>query len=126
MAGGTLIAESIRTGATLASAPLTVREIQRVAPANLSPEQREAGIPARWTLIAFEVPDTDAARLAGALAEVLDGLGWYADLHTAGESFVVFAGRVFRYPRGDGARRARAEAYARAHGVPDAQIDWPS
>jgi hypothetical protein len=32
---------------------------------------------------------------------------------------------VLAYAQGDAAGRAKAEAYARAHGVPDAQIDWP-
>ena len=55
----------------------------------------------------------------------MEGFGWYVDLHTADESFVVFASRVFRYARGDAAGRAAAESHARANGVPDAQIDWP-
>jgi hypothetical protein len=125
VAAGTLIAESLRAGATLDGVAVTVREIERVAPDNVSPEQRAAGLPAVWTLLRFEVPDADATRLAEALARVMDRFGWYADFHTAGESFVVFAGRVFRYPRGDADGRARAEAHARAAGVPEAQIDWP-
>ena len=59
------------------------------------------------------------------ICEALDVRGWYADLHTEHESFVVFAGRVFRYRSDDAAARAQAEAYARARGVPDAQLDWP-
>jgi hypothetical protein len=31
---------------------------------------------------------------------------------------------VFRYPRGDAAGRARAQAYGRQAGVPEAQLDW--
>jgi hypothetical protein len=38
---------------------------------------------------------------------------------------VVFREAVFRYAKGDADGRAEAEAHARAHGVPDAQIDWP-
>jgi len=37
---------------------------------------------------------------------------------------VVFAGQVFRYPRGDAAGRASAQAYGRQAGVPEAQLDW--
>jgi hypothetical protein len=73
----------------------------------------------------FELPDAQAERLASVLAESMHGFGWYADFHTAEESYVVFAGRVFRYATADRRGRAAAEAYARAHGVPDAQIDWP-
>jgi hypothetical protein len=51
--------------------------------------------------------------------------GWYTDLHSTEETFVVYAGRVFRYPRGDSAGRAEAEAYGRSHGVPESQLDWP-
>jgi hypothetical protein len=36
-----------------------------------------------------------------AFAEVLDQPGWYADFHSPAESFVVFPGRIFRYPRGE-------------------------
>ena len=41
------------------------------------------------------------------------------------EVFVVFAERVFRYPHGDAAGRARAVEHGRALGVPEAQLDWP-
>jgi hypothetical protein len=125
MARGTLIAESMRSGSTLGGVPIVVHEIERVAPTDISARQREAGIPPHWTLLRFELPDADAQRLAHALADVIEEFGWYVDLHTADESFVVFAGRVCRYAADDEAGRAEAESAARAHGVPDDQIDWP-
>jgi hypothetical protein len=125
LATGVLIAESLRSGATLRGIPLRVSEIRRVAPADISAEQRASGVPTLWTLLRFEVADGDADRLARTLAESMHGFGWYADFHTADESFVVFAGRVFRYARGDRRGRAAAESYARAIGVPEAQLDWP-
>jgi hypothetical protein len=76
-------------------------------------------------LIEFEIDDHDAPAVASALADVLEDGGWYVDFHSPEETFVVFAGRVFRYRRGDERRRAEAEAYARARGVPQAQLDWP-
>jgi hypothetical protein len=76
-------------------------------------------------LIVFEIDDHDAPEVASALADVLEDGGWYVDFHSPEETFVVFAGRVFRYRRGDERRRAEAEAYARARGVPQAQLDWP-
>jgi hypothetical protein len=125
LATGTLIAESLRSGVTLSGLPLAVSEIARVAPSDISAEQRAAGVPTLWTLLRFEVPDGHAERLARSLADSLHGFGWYADFHTAEESFVVFAGRVFRYALGDTCGRAAAEDYARSHGVPDVQLDWP-
>jgi hypothetical protein len=63
--------------------------------------------------------------LVEALSRSLDPAGgWYCDFRTAEESFVVFAGRIFRYPRGDLKGRAEAEAYGRVVGVPEAQLDW--
>src|SRR4051794_23459382 len=94
VARGTLIAESLRVGTVLDGPALTVGSIRRVA-AGLSAQQRAAGLPERWTLIAFEVPD----ERADALAAALDAPGWYADPHTGERSFVVFAARVFAYDR---------------------------
>jgi hypothetical protein len=59
-----------------------------------------------------------------ALAGALEPEAWYCDFHSEDETFVVFADRVFRYPRGDKAGRESAEDYARSVGVPEAQIDW--
>jgi hypothetical protein len=125
MASGTIIGESIRFGAALDGIPLTVRRIRRGGPERLSPQQDAAGMPARWTLIEFEIDDREAPALASALADVLDDSGWYVDFHSPDETFVVFAARVFRYSRGDERRRAEAEAYALGRGVPRAQLDWP-
>ena len=124
MISGTIIAESIRPGATL-GIPLTVRQIRRGGPERLSAEQEAAGIPLTWTLIEFEVDDSVAAPLASALADVLDDIGWYVDFHSEKETFVVFAHRVFRYRRGDETGRAQAEEHGRSLGVPEAQLDWP-
>jgi len=121
MVTGVLIAESLRVGATLEGVPLTARKLWRIASEDTMAEQ-----PSAWTLIQFEAAEADAPRLAAALAAVLDDApGWYADFHSATEKFVVFPGRVFRYPRGDRAARAKAEAHARSLGIPDAQLDWP-
>ena len=121
MIKGTLIAESMRVGAELSGVGLVTRKISRVAAGDVT-----AGQPELWTFIEFQAEDADAERLAGALANALDQrLGWYADLHTPEETFVIYSGRVFRYPRGDSAGRAEAEAYGRSHGVPENQLDWP-
>jgi hypothetical protein len=118
---GTLIAESVRVGSTLQGIPLTVAKVSRADLGDV-----EAGQPRTWTLLEFEAADADADRLANALGEVLDARGWYCDFHTDDETFIVFAGRIFRYPNHDPAGRAEAAAYGRSVGVPEAQLDWPS
>src|SRR4051794_40911510 len=103
---GTLIIESLRVGTEL-GVPLTVDRINRVQPGDTSTDQ-----PAVWTLLEFRAADGDLPALAGALADSLDESGgWYCDLRTDAETWVIFAGRVFRYPRGDPAGRAEAQEH---------------
>ena len=118
---GALLGESLRPGAVLDGIPLTVTKIYRAALGNA-----EAGQPELWTVIEFEVSVDRACELAESLSRLLlaDG-GWYCDFRSADEVFVVFSGRIFRYPRGDRAGRARVEEYGRSVGVPEAQLDWP-
>ena len=121
MIEGTLIAESIQVGAELGGVRLVTRKIRRTAAGDAS-----AGQPELWTLIEFEADERDAEVLAGALADVLEQQsGWYTDFRTPDETFVVYSGRVFRYPRGDSSGRAEAAAYGRSVGVPESQLDWP-
>lgn len=119
MLEGTLITESLRVGARLDDLNLTTRRISRYRPASIAPGQ-----PDIWTAIDFEAADADADELTRIFAEVLDEPGWYANLQSATESFVVFPGRIFRYPRGDASGRAQAQAYGRRLAVPEPQLDW--
>jgi hypothetical protein len=119
MLRGLLISESLRTGGEL-NIPLHVEKIWRVETASATAAQ-----PPTWTLIQFTAPDTEAERLAAALSDCLSATGgWYANVGTNAEEFVIFAGKVFRYPRGNPAGQAEAEAYGRSVGVPESQLDW--
>jgi len=117
MIEGTLIVESITPGSTLAGIPLVVREVGRSEPV---PTRQQA----IWSWIEFEADDSVAEALAEGLAAILDEPGWYCNYSSASETFVVYRGRVFRYPRGDEAGRAEAQAHGRAHGVPERELDW--
>lgn len=116
---GNLLAESLRKEQALDAVPLTVRRIYRADDGDLSARQ-----PLTWTFIEFEVSDDCVDAFAAALADALERGPWYCDFRSDKETFVVFADRVFRYPRGDQAAREAAEQYARSVGVPEAQIDW--
>lgn len=120
MIEGTLIAESLRVGTNLENLNLTVRKISRLRPGNTTADQ-----PKTWTLLDFEADEAAAGELAQALADALDRPGWYADFRSPVETFVVFPGRIFRYPRGDDAGRAEAHAHGRQLAIPEAQLDWP-
>ena len=118
---GTLIAESLRRGSVMDGMALRVRKISRADLGDV-----EAGQPLTWTFLEFEVTDGDAGALAELLQAALDPVGgWYCDYRSDDETFVVFSGRAFRYPRGDQVGRAEAKEYGRSVGVPEAQLDWP-
>jgi hypothetical protein len=116
---GTLIAESLRTGATLDGLKLTVNKIARYAPGGVTEDQ-----PGIWTSIDFQVAHGDAEALADRLAGALGEPGWYANFQSAEVAFVIFRDKIFRYPRGDLDGRASAQAHGRAAGVPEPQLDW--
>jgi hypothetical protein len=116
---GLLIAESLRTGTNLGNLTLTVRKISRFRPQGTTPDQ-----PDTWTTIDFEADEAGAADLTQTFADALDQPGWYVNFESPAESFLVFPGRIFRYPRGDQAGRAEAQAYGRQLAIPEAQLDW--
>jgi hypothetical protein len=77
------------------------------------------------TFVEWEADGDDVDALAQALADALEPAdGWYADFTAGDERVVVFAGKVFRYRRGDAAGRAEAVAYGRSVGTPEHQLDW--
>jgi len=118
---GVLIAESLRVGGVLDGVVLTVTKVSRSDLGDV-----DAGQPLTWTFVHFEAADEDADRLASGLERALERAGgWYCDFRNDDETFVVFAGRTFRYPRGDEQGRAAATAYGRSVGVPEPQLDWP-
>lgn len=120
MLTGVLIAESLRVGGVLSGVPLQVTKVWRIEADSATADQ-----PRQWTLMDFQAAEVDASRLAEILAGCLKPTGgWYVNYNTTAEAFVIFADRIFRYPRGDEASRARVEEYARSIGVPSPQLDW--
>ena len=120
MIEGTLIMESLRVGTNLENLALTVRKISKYRAGGTTPDQ-----PGIWTTLDFEADETLAGDLAQAFAGTLeDGPGWYVNFQSPTEAFVVFPGRIFRYPRGDAGGRAEAQAYGRRLAIPEPQLDW--
>jgi hypothetical protein len=116
---GTLIAESLRPGTNLQNLGLLIRAISRYRVQGSTADQ-----PDTWTTFDFEADEAQAEELARAFAGALDSPGWYVDFRSPAETFVVFPGRTFRYPRGDQAGRAEAQAHGRQLAIPEAQLDW--
>lgn len=121
MISGYLIGESLRPGAAFEPPGLRLRKVSRV---DLSASSAD-GQPQVWTFVEWETDGDDIAGLAEAFAGALaPELGWYVDFGAGDDHVVVFAGKVFRYRRGDEAGRAEAVAYGRSVGTPEHQLDW--
>lgn len=119
---GSLIGDSLRTDAELRPDGWRITRIWRIDQS----DSAGPGQPTEWTVIDFEADDDQADDLAEALSSNLkrEG-GWYADFRVGDDHVVVFAGKVFRYGRGDAAGREEAMRYGESVGVPRHQLDWP-
>jgi ketosteroid isomerase-like protein len=121
MITGYVIGESLRPGADFGPPGLRLRKVGRV---DVSGSVTRAQ-PTWWTFVEWEADDEAATEVAEALAAALEPEhGWYADFAAGDDRVVVFAGKVFRYRRGDETGRAEAVAYGRSAGTPEHQLDW--
>ena len=120
MLEGVLIAESLRPGTELTGVSMHITKIARVEVNNAAAEQ-----PQQWTLLDFAAEEADSERLAEQLAACLAPTGgWYVNYNTTQEAFVIFAEKIFRYPRKQVEGRRQAQDYARSIGIPEPQLDW--
>jgi hypothetical protein len=119
MLTGALIMESLRVGAVVEDPGLVVRRLSRTSPVDVTTQQ-----PPVWTLMEFDSDAADPRLLAEDLAAALDSPGWYANLYSEGQVYVIFRNKVFRYDREDDVGHDRAVAYAQTVGVPLHQCDW--
>lgn len=120
MVSGYVLVESMRPSARLEGLPLTLTKIERYQVKDAGPDQ-----PSVWTTVQFGFPEEATEQVANALAEVIgEHGGWYSHFNTNGETFVIYADRIFRYPSGDKEGRVEAEQYGRSVGVPETQLDW--
>ena len=113
---GLLLKESLADASVLDALRVTKTEVWDV-------ENAVDWQPKRWTAVSFEGDDDQADALAGRLSRALKP-AWYANFSTETHAYVVFAGRFFKYLKGDGQARVDAQQHALSVGVPESQLDW--
>lgn len=120
MLTGVVVAESLHSDTQLDGKIINIVRVRRVVV-----DGAADGQPPVWTLLEFEADEAQAEALASQLAAALNATGArYVDFHSADNSFIVFAGKIVRYPRGDAGGRGEVERHARSIGVPASQMDW--
>ena len=119
---GSIIGDSLLPGADLRPQGWKVTRVWRLdLTGHVGPQQ-----PPVWTVFDVEADEARLGEVAEALSAALKSEGgWYADLRSDAEHVVVFAGRHFRYRRGDREARAEVVRYGSSVGVPSHQLDWP-
>ena len=113
---GNLLKESLKDEAILGSLAITRQETWQVE--NPAPFQ-----PGTWHAVWFEGDKKQADEVAQDLSRALQP-DWYCNLVTEAHTYVIFGGKVFKYPRGDQVERSKAQAYGRSVGIPEPQLDW--
>ncbi|MFF0546408.1 hypothetical protein ACWEVD_04765 [Nocardia thailandica] len=116
---GVFVAESLGPDAELRDLGILVDSVTRVRPEDAAPGQ-----PGIWTMITFAAEESRADHLAEVFAKALRPGPWYIDFHSEATTYVVFAGKAFRYATGDAEGRGLVVNHARAVGVPEQQLDW--
>ena len=114
---GILLKESLKDTNVLAHLQVTQTEIWQVKNATGSQ-------PSTWTALTFEADDQQAEMLADGLSQFLHPEGWYINASTASEVYVIFPNKVFKYLKGDSAKREEAKEHGRTLGIPESQLDW--
>ena len=117
MLKGVIIKESLQDTKVLERLSVIGTEVEDIK--NPAPDQ-----PNVWNLVYFQVPEVEAGELAEQFSRSLKPGTWYIDFKSEQEIYVVFAGKVFHYQRGDAERRKEAQTYGRLLGIPEKQLDW--
>ena len=113
---GVLLKESLADDSPLDRVQVMSTNLLRID--NIVPPQ-----PRWWTEVFFEADADGADLILQRFSEQLRP-SWYIHCWTDSHTFVAFAGKVFKYARGDQAARDKVIEYGLSVGVPRHQLDW--
>ncbi len=114
---GLLLKESLADTNVLDLLHVTKEETWQVN--NAAPYQPDV-----WTALSFETDENQSDAIADKLSHALKPKGWYINASTIAHVYVIFPGKVFKYPKGDIITREEATRYALSSGIPANQLDW--
>lgn len=114
---GTIIKESLSKEMLWDSLPLSDFETEALR--EHAPDQ-----PSVWHLAQLNIEDGDVEKTSQELSESLKQGTWYVDFSDGATVYIVFLGKVFKYPKGNLEKKKEAQAYGRAIGIPERQLNW--
>ena len=114
---GTLLKEGYGDEVVLMALTLAKARHQRVKDASKELKKR-------WTVISFEADSADGTDVAAAFTRYLKKSDWFLRLVNDDATLVIFAQKVFKYPKGDAQGRMKAIEYARSLKIPELLLGW--
>ncbi|MFH1173015.1 MAG: hypothetical protein V1692_00625 [bacterium] len=77
----------------------------------------------QWTKHTVDIPDNQAAEIAGQISQALDHEhDWYADFKNDTHHYIIFRNKVFCVDRKSQEQYDEAERYGRSLGIPEDQL----
>ncbi len=113
---GFVIKESLKDESLLNEIKIKKTETWKV-------EDVAKNVPKVWTALTFEALDKNSSKLAEHISNTIHP-SFYVNFNTEEEQFIIFANKIFRYPRGDMEMRAQAQDYGSQIGIPKMQLEW--
>lgn len=114
---GLVLEESLKDKSVLNSVTVVKTETWNVGNA-------EGNQPKVWHAVSIEGPQQEAGKISEMLSRSLKSPGWYTNLSTDSDIYVIFPDKVFEYQKGDQEKRNQAIEYGRKIGIPESQLDW--
>lgn len=114
---GTLIKESLKKEDLWDSLTLTDFETETLK--EHAPDQ-----PSVWHLAQLNIENVDVEETAQELSKSLKRGTWYVDFSDGVTVYIVFLGKVFKYPKGNLEKKKEAQSYGRSLGIPERQLNW--
>lgn len=80
--------------------------------------------PKVWHAMFYEGETSQAKSIAHELSQALKSGPWYTNFTVKDRVYIIVSKQVWTYPKGDREVRAKIEAKAVKHGIPQNQCDW--
>ncbi len=118
---GDIIEESLENKSVIKKVKILSTRVEKVVEKHRTPWLKQ------WTLHLVEVPESQAAEVAGEISKSIDTKhksSWYADFKNDTHHYIIFPNKVFFIDRQSKKQYNEASKYGISLGIPDYQVDF--